>query len=874
MIDDLTIQNKKLKKRLKKYEAPHCAHLQEEKLFEVRFHGLPAHKKRELDDLLRGFAASIEEAPKKPSSIVSRHQLTSLPDPLPPTMMKKSSSSTTSNSRPVDSAYASISNSGQTQTSYSQANDKSISAKPTHTTQSKQENVNSYLDDIPQGLMPRHSLVMSEQSKRKLVVKRLEELFSGKGAARSEHCQSHQQQEVSLSAAKADQGVLEAGGCKPQMEGLRESRISAADTDTLNEHMSDASLQSLKELNDGDRSTSRGIQVSQDSTPDQRPTRPLDLDLYRAQVPGDNLEYIRHLGLASPTSKTDPYTNNANTVDEWVYLNLLVNMAQLHTFNVTPEFIRKSVMDISTKLELSQDGRKIRWKGGAEEPKGYDDSDSSTNEKSGSLVNGHREKKRRKLGGSSWNTPGHDITADLSDVSQCSSAISSVDLWADTNLKPISLEPINDASKFSYKPMFYRGTSSEEEDDAYDDGPSGVDAEYEAGEQLTFNTRRGNQTRSTREKKGETGPVIFYNKANFCTDLSGDLRTGLPDSTAYSPFLPEPVGSIAPKLPDRESSAEEPKGPITESYILSQQMGVDEGSRSVTESLLTFAGTEVQSDETVHPVPIRMEASGLSGVQLMDHFSIEVQVQNKKMKERIEQDALPCVASRAHANRLFSENSLPAGPSKVPLIQSTIVSTSTKRLRPSSLPPPSYINLHASSSGETDSCYESELMSESQTGRMAWPNSTADDDGQSAQPMSSLSSFEGTRKESLSNSSSAVGSDDSSIDLLAHARELDPEAIAAREREFDRNVSQQIMETQADSSAATAGGRSGDHSEGSEVEEVSRSSQDSGSSAERRRSIHGSSPLQRQPTLERYGSDEGNSDVDALFTSSGMEESD
>ena len=58
VIDDLTVQNKKLKRRLKKYEKLHDAHLKDEKLFEVRVHGLSSTKRRELEDILRNFAVS------------------------------------------------------------------------------------------------------------------------------------------------------------------------------------------------------------------------------------------------------------------------------------------------------------------------------------------------------------------------------------------------------------------------------------------------------------------------------------------------------------------------------------------------------------------------------------------------------------------------------------------------------------------------------------------------------------------------------------------------------------------------------------------------------------------------------------------------
>ncbi len=861
VIDDLTIQNRKLRKRLKKYETLHSSHLQEEKLFEVRFYGLPAHKKRELDDFLRGFAVSIEDPPERPVLTTSRQQSSSLRGPIPLPSTKKPSSSTTSNSKPVDSAYASMSNSGQTQYSNSHLIDKSTLKKPIQAVQSKQENVKSFLDDMPRGLMPRHSLVMSERSKRKLVVKRLEELFTGKGAASTEHGQSHQQEEVSQSAARADRSALEAGGCQAQVEGLREARISTTDADILTEHMSDASLTSRKGTYERDESVSRDANASHEGTPDQRPTRPLDLDLYRAQVPADNIQYIRHLSLASPTLKTDPYTN---TADRWVYLNLLMNMAQLHTFNVTLEFVRKSVIDMSTALELSLDGRKIRWKGGSEGSRLPSDSDSSAEEENCMLLDeGPRGNKIRRIKGNHPNRPRHDIITDLTDVSQYSSAKSAANLGVGTKLRPIFPEHVNNASKFLYKPLFYHGTSSEEGDDyPHDNGPPDGTINGDIGVERTSNTQRSSRARSARGKKGESGPIIFYNKARFCTDLSGDVRAGLWNNTVYSHYSLVPVGSVGPKLQYQASSADDPKGPITGGY-----MDLDEDTQDAVEPLVVFATTVSQHDDFSHAISMSMEASGLSGVQPMDHFSIDVQVQRMRTNERSLHKTPAYAKPRIRANRLFRNAPSIRGQANTPFVKSTIISVKERQLPPSSLPPPSYIYLQASPSENTQGSNdnENETISVSHSGKRALPSSTADDDSRLAQ---TISSFGGTREESPYVSSSAVGSDDSSIDLLAHARELDPEAIAAREMEFDRNSRQQLVQVPAGSSAATAGGGSGYASGVSSTVEESRLSRRTRSNAENKTRIDTFS------TLERNGSDHDNGSVDAVFTSSGMEESD
>jgi hypothetical protein len=100
-----------------------------------------------------------------------------------------------------------------------------------------------------------------------------------------------------------------------------------------------------------------------EESPDQRPTRPLDLDPNRAQVPEDNIKYLRHLGFSPLEAGSDEQLVDGHG---YMYLNVLINMAQLHTLNVTPEFVKKSLEQYSKKLELSSDGRKVRWKGGSD----------------------------------------------------------------------------------------------------------------------------------------------------------------------------------------------------------------------------------------------------------------------------------------------------------------------------------------------------------------------------------------------------------------------------------------------------------------------------------------------------------------------------
>ncbi|GJN90993.1 hypothetical protein Rhopal_004007-T1 [Rhodotorula paludigena] len=51
----------------------------------------------------------------------------------------------------------------------------------------------------------------------------------------------------------------------------------------------------------------------------------------------------------------------------FVYLNLAITMGQLHRFNVTVTFVQRAIKHFSDRLELSEDGGRIRWKGPRDE---------------------------------------------------------------------------------------------------------------------------------------------------------------------------------------------------------------------------------------------------------------------------------------------------------------------------------------------------------------------------------------------------------------------------------------------------------------------------------------------------------------------------
>ena len=780
VIDDLTVQNQKLKKKLKRYEKLHCSHLQEEKLFEVRIHGLAVNRKRELEETLRNFASSVEaEIPETPAQIIPLQPLT-LANPL--VTQNKPPSSSTSASKQLDSAYASMS--GQTGGSHPQLHDQHKVDRTGRATQAKQQ-IASYLHDMSDSLMPKHSMRMSDRSKSKLVVKRLEQLFTGKGAASHRHKQSHQQQEVSHSAARDDR--QEARGRRTTREGMREARILPTDAELPVEILSETNLvfhKSRRSSNDGDYSA-RDTNASRDVSPEQRPTRPLDLDLHRAQVPADNIEYIRHLGLASPTK--DPY--EVSEENGWVYLNLLISMAQLHTLNVTPEFIRHAIADVSAKFELSTDGTKIRWRGGIDGTRMSSDSDESEDvSKSKSTETSLSASKQGSFANLSEAQNPHTGRPPVAPESSAASEIGA-------KRRPVPLGQVQDGGKFQYKPLFFHTAPSEEDDDSgrtTEESSSnwrGNGTGQISGLNSGSHGIRESEARLRKQNQGN-GPIIFYYKARFCTDLSGDRGSAIIDADAYRRYTEHPIGCSSPSTCDEEDERND------KSLLGSQNpMEVAIDGHTTTRSALDLEDLKsCISDCEGSPIPVDMEASGLGGIQPEDNFVVKVQVRHgDKSNKQAPRKLSPFSSPRGHIRRMLHR--LPQGnldifreetkviPRSQPLpSKMEIISAVKRNLPPSPLPGPSY---KLSTTDDEDDDEENETSSGNDNGLLAPPRRSVDEPVSSRPAGFFTGSSSSETKESSYFSTVSGSDDDSSIDLLAQARLLDPDLVAAQEREFD-----------------------------------------------------------------------------------------
>jgi hypothetical protein len=776
VIDDLTVANKRLKQKLRKYEKLYDAHLQDEKLFEVRFHGLPDDKKKELEETLRKFAAGLEDTPSS-----------DYPSTADAPRLKQMGTTSSLTSRFAESGYASLATSGQNSLSApsAQLSDTRKMCKTTFDRQ--QSNVQSYLHEMSAGLLPKHSPPLSEKSKKRLVVRRLEQIFAGKRPGPWIHQQPIQQEEVAQSAAIADREARQASGKGSRLEGMREARIMPVPSEEY-AVVSEAPEPSV--IPPQPATIEQGTSGS--GSPDQRPTRPLDLDPYRAQVPSENMEYIRHLGFTPPdmASEESPLDGHG-----WIYLNLLINMAQLHTINVTPDFVKEAVSEYSSKFELSHDGRKIRWRGGQEVTRTT--SDSSSEPLSGSspyddLNNpGMSPRKRLQMGGSG-------STEDPLSMERHARRVARAAKDADHN-------------KFAYNPIFYHKEESEDGENYYNASSSASPIKNtlrRGSSGLGSSSKRSTYSR----KRRDDGPMIFYNKAKFCTDLSGDQQgVSGTNSGTYESFTSQPLGALPKSSSESSVGLLEQKGPFA-----TQPMQLDqiEGSQMSSEEGLRFSPEELGNDSSDYsPETMEFEASGLGGVQPEDHFAIRVRLQ-QQVRSGMTASASVSAKNRLPRSRFYSSKIAKAledrkgQKSSHPVISQHIVSASRKDLPSSELPPASFLPFDSTSSGDVDSDLDSDISSSP-----SLSDSSEKGGSQPVRPLLNTSPMSHTRQPRIQESDADDSDDDDDDESLnfvpAAGRPYHSSAVHHEAHHDPSRADKLAKEIPAGSSAATAGGGSG-----------------------------------------------------------------
>lgn len=788
--------------------------MEKDRLFEVKIHSLPTRKRRELEDVLREFASTIDGstngggARSSPKGILPYPSLTPAISSLP----KNPSSSSTSNSRPIDSAYASMSHSGPTSTTtLNRALEGKLGSQQRI---GKDQKIQSFLHNIPGGFLPKHSPVMTERQKKKIVVQRLEQLFTGyKGANIGIRSQPLQQQEVSKSAAKADQS---ADHDSMAMEGIREAHIVPYIMDVDGGRPAKLSDDSSHETQISRSGSSD--ECSPNRSPEQRPTRPLDLDPDRAQIPSENVAYIRHLGLSTPQLANEESADAADA-EGWIYLNLLINMAQLHIINVTPDFVRAAVSDVSERFQLSRDGKKVRWRGGSQGTQLSSDSGASSAQncspRDSDDLDENRRKRRKPAVGKLTSVP--------------------------LNVNEVPKGVPGSSNLFHYKPLFYHRSSSSGGLTSSDKSDSmfGFEAPNASGTGRISRPSKLLSERSRSGSKGRTrhdeGPIIFYSGAKFCTDLSGDRGgimtplhvTGV-GKDGYSNHTQTALGCgfkrNAPPLFRSTSGSLLPFRPFKD-YSKGPEFLQTEESRPKTPELLS---DDVENDvefclegsptTSGPPTPLQdFEASGLGGTQPADHFAVRVQTRLtnaaashpfkmskfsgprptfRKFGHSISESSLktfhnPDTPEEVIAARLASLLSLSSPSPQKPTarehlqVKTEMISVHFSRLAPSELPPPAgYYATTSSSEDGYDSNTSSTGISHLRRDRTFLPKSFASysDMGNVVDEKDEDSSDE------MEEDDDEEEEEDDSIDMLAQAREFDPSGVAAKEEEFEMEL--------------------------------------------------------------------------------------
>ncbi|ETI25044.1 hypothetical protein G647_04414 [Cladophialophora carrionii CBS 160.54] len=779
VIDDLTVENKKLKTVLRSWHSrtsPPSSN--PDRVFEVRMHGLPAEKKRELEDILMKFATRLGDSPSHQSSSVPVEKSTSSAGYATEAPQKAHQDPT-----PADSGYASVSMSGGN--SISQVGGLKFGDRTPVSKSKKDTDIQNYLYDIPDSLLPRETVSVSENAKMQMVVQRLEHLFTGKRAAPGEHSLPLQQQQISRSAAKADRREDRRLNRASKTEGLREAHILPPDT-KINLDAVEAGGQRSTDPTAIETPERPASPDQRPASPDQRPTRPLDLDIQRAQVASDNIDYLRHLGLSSPHFEDDTEAKD----QPWMYLNLLVSMAQLHTFNVTPAFVRKAVKQLSTKFELSKDGHKIRWRGGAA------GAASSSQESPESVP--HRasddtgDDGGRRSGRSTASTT-NNLSVSVSDhrVPQTKSSTASKMLNSTTNSSnPANVQTSTTMSKstptsaFNYKPVvFQQRRPLLKARESYLDSSSSYDGLSPDSSGIAH--ALGRSSLKANEDAYE-GYITFFSNPYFFTDLSGD-KSPIAEKGSTHKMFSDALGIVRKEGPVVDDALRDARA----CYFLSPRPSKRTSWPSNIPDV-EMPVTPITSAGEYETQPMELEASGVGGVRPEDNFAIDVRIARIRNLD-------------GSGGGKGKKGDRPAA-----RYEYRVAECSTLTLQPSRLPPPSYVFFMTSSSSEAEkgNLYDdddSEELSEEESSPAPagflwqWSSSSNDrpgGDDDASEASSSLGVLEAARARVLPGTANETrGATSGSLAATAGASW----SAASNAADADLDIAQDLDDTSVDS---------------------------------------------------------------------------
>jgi hypothetical protein len=328
------------------------------------------------------------------------------------------------------------------------------------------------------------------------------------------------------------------------------------------------------------------------------------------------MHHIWPSGLMPPELLFEQRTTQDVHVDgeDWVYLNLLCNLAPFQVLGITPDFIRSAVSEMSAKLQLSPDGRKIRWRGGSNiiefdtHSSGYKSPESpSTHDINGS----GRERKRLKVGCSTGKT--FQSGASRSSPRFCAPS-----------------------ETFHYKPLFAQQDSRSRQPSLDKTLSSSGLVEDSNPPESRWGLKSSGKP--THRKQRREGVITYYSGATFCIDLSGDPG----DSSSTTNTLPKGQHQTVPE--QSSDFAQSPPQlttpgsfinyrPLTDrGRVLHQQNFATYGDNDESESLLSdssegTSGIEMDwiwSESQQHMEYQSLEPSGLGGILPDDRFIMVV----------------------------------------------------------------------------------------------------------------------------------------------------------------------------------------------------------------------------------------------------------
>ncbi|EWZ28474.1 hypothetical protein FOZG_17786 [Fusarium oxysporum Fo47] len=685
IIDDLTLEIRHLKKELKHHKKLGPVALHEDKL---------------------DFATDLKEFPddsssqkKKTASSHNHGQIYSKCG----IGYKHAPSSPGTNLRPTDSAYASLSASAG-------PSSMPLSLPIMSSTKSSNSQVEDYLRDVPDGLYPQH-MIMTDKERKSLVVRRLEQLFTGgtNGADISKVplVRPGSSFVVTHDVADAQMADLSTTYELPTHETkpIQEARILPFKQQSRpgGNKCHPGGRSSITDLNPDDLEAGGNNSGSALSTklsplvlplPEQRPIRPRDLDPDRTHISSENMNYIRYLSRLPPESLPeqqsiqDVYLNT----EGWVYLSLLYNLAQLHLINVTSDFVRSSVSEGSTKLQLSPDGHKIRWRGESKDTKLSSCScscDSQAGPSTDDIDGSEKKRKRQKT---------TRFTTNKSQSSGSSKDMPQFDPQLCARVESFRYKPL-----FAQQNLSARHTSlgltvwsfTAVDDDNPGDGGLGLDHS------------RGSASRSHHHE----GAISYYSGAPFCIDLSGDPATMSSTSRTLSSGQSQKNSRQVPdfpRCPRRTASGSFISyRPLTDRcQDLRQQTSAMGEDNDEAQGLINNDNEQtsdieldlVWNDHQQYMGQQPLVPCGLSGVLPADHFTVVVNTKRPK------KDLLPCTSEpqterpnenieRIHQRAAMLTCPVPGGSEaktieESPHIEIEYLSWRIKRLVPVPLPSP------------------------------------------------------------------------------------------------------------------------------------------------------------------------------------------